>query len=238
MFASSKMPVLKCIICTEAPYWRPTSAASSSPKTTISWPSGVRMCVGRSPSARVRGRCGANSSRPGSLLAVSHGIPLRSSSRRNAKRLSPSRPCQPTLATSRRSHAMDFTGYRKIASTCPIFMSMGAPSPYDRCGRFRAYGGEDRSASPRLLRQMVWRVKQKYTKLIPQPRSALHQRLHPSTRSRQKNGRGECFVATTDRNIWVDNRDTTLYVVWRLLAAFPGKRLKGTRWESGTAPQR
>src|SRR6185437_12486833 len=54
---------------------------------------------------------------------------LRSSIRRNARRLSPSRPCQPSLAASRRSPPMDFTGYRKIASTCPISMSMLDPSP-------------------------------------------------------------------------------------------------------------
>ena len=42
MVASSKMPCLNCIICTGAPYRRPTSAARSSPKTGISSPSGVR----------------------------------------------------------------------------------------------------------------------------------------------------------------------------------------------------
>jgi len=42
MLASSKMPCFNCIICTGAPYRRPTSVAKSSPKTGISSPSGVR----------------------------------------------------------------------------------------------------------------------------------------------------------------------------------------------------
>jgi hypothetical protein len=71
------------------------------------------------------------------------GIPLRSSIRRNAKRLSPSRPCQPRLATSSRSPPMDFTGYQKIASTCPISMSMLDPSPPNR------WAGLDNNASRR-----------------------------------------------------------------------------------------
>ena len=65
----------------------------------------------------------------GSLLAESHGNPLWSSIRRNARRLSPSSPCQPRLATSSRSPRMDFTGYRKIASTCPISIGILDPSP-------------------------------------------------------------------------------------------------------------
>jgi Bacterial Ig-like domain (group 3) len=55
--------------------------------------------------------------------------------RRNARRLSPSRPYQPKLATSRRSPPMDFMGYRKIASTCPISMSMIDPSPPNRAAQ-------------------------------------------------------------------------------------------------------
>jgi hypothetical protein len=83
---------------------------------------GKAMCLWAPSSPR----CGANRSRSGSWLAESHGNPLRSSIRRNARRLSPSRPCQPRLATSSRSPLMDFTGYRKIASTCPISVSMPA----------------------------------------------------------------------------------------------------------------
>src|SRR5215813_13122961 len=49
---------------------------------------------------------------------------LRSSTRRHAKRRSPSSPCQLRLATSSFSAAIDFTGYRKSASTCPISMRM------------------------------------------------------------------------------------------------------------------
>ena len=82
-----------------------------------------------SPCAPSSWRRGANRSRSGSLVAVSHGNSLRSSTRRNASRLSPSRPCQPSSATSSRSPPMDFTGYRKIASTCPMSMSMFDASP-------------------------------------------------------------------------------------------------------------
>ncbi len=114
--------------CTGVPHRRSTWVARSSPKTGISSPSGVRTCVGRSPGAPSSRRSGANKSRSGSLLAVSHGNPLRSSIRRNARRLSPSRPCQPRLATSSRSPAMDFTGYRKSACTCPISARMFDPS--------------------------------------------------------------------------------------------------------------
>src|SRR3982750_4392113 len=39
--------------------------------------------------------------------------------RLSARRLSPSIPCQPSAADSSRSPRIDFTGYRKIASTCP-----------------------------------------------------------------------------------------------------------------------
>src|SRR5207253_1838773 len=67
--------------------------------------------------------------RSGSLLVVSHGNPLWSSIRRNARRLSPSKPCQPNWATSSRSPPMDFTGYRKSASTCPISVSILDPRP-------------------------------------------------------------------------------------------------------------
>ncbi len=136
MLASSKMPCLNCIICTEAPYRRPTSAANSSLKTGISTPSGARICVGRSRGAPSSRRCGANRSSSGSLLAVSHGIPLLSSIRRNARRLSPSMPYQPSSATSSRSPPMDFTGYRKIASTAPISMSMLDPSITASSGKF------------------------------------------------------------------------------------------------------
>ena len=125
MHASSKMPPFICIISTEAPYRRPTSLARSSPKIGVELPSGVRTCEGRSVSEPPSARSGAKRSRSGSLLAVSHGNPLRSSIRRNASRLSPSRPCQPRLATSSRSPRIDFTGYRKIASTSPI--SIGKP---------------------------------------------------------------------------------------------------------------
>jgi hypothetical protein len=141
MHASSKMPCFNCIICTGAPHRRSTSAAKSSPKTAISLPSGVRICVGRLPRAPSSQRSGANRTKSGSLPAVSHGKSLRSLIRRNARRLSPSRPCQPSSATSSRSPAMDFTGYRKMASTCPISMSMLDPSPpyvrVDRALRLR-----------------------------------------------------------------------------------------------------
>jgi hypothetical protein len=129
---SSKMPCRRCIICTGAPCRRPTSVAKSSPNTAITSPSGVRTCVGSSPAAPPSRPFGANRSSSGSVLAVSQGIPLRSSIRRNASRLSPARPCQPSSATSSRSPPIDFTGYRNSASTCPT--SIGMPDPNPRSG--------------------------------------------------------------------------------------------------------
>ena len=73
------------------------------------------------PGPRLRGAKRINC---GSLVAVSQGKPARSSTRRNARRRSPSRPCQPRSATSRCSPLMDFTGYRKSAPTLPIFAAI------------------------------------------------------------------------------------------------------------------
>jgi hypothetical protein len=57
-----------------------------SPKTVISLPSGVRTCVGRSTPASSACLKGVNSSRSGSLPAVSQGKSLRSCVRRNERR--------------------------------------------------------------------------------------------------------------------------------------------------------
>jgi hypothetical protein len=70
-----------------------------------------------------------NGSGPGTLLAVSHGNSPQSSIRRNARRLSPSKPCQPGSAASNLSPRMDFTGYWKIVSACPISIGMLDPNP-------------------------------------------------------------------------------------------------------------
>jgi len=55
MLASSKMPCFICIICTGAPYRRPTSAARASPNRGNSCPSGVRTCVSSVSSSRHSG---------------------------------------------------------------------------------------------------------------------------------------------------------------------------------------
>jgi hypothetical protein len=68
MLASSKMPCFNCIICTGAPYRRPTSVARSSPKTAALSIRRANMRRTGLPDPSSR-RCGANRSRSGSLLA-------------------------------------------------------------------------------------------------------------------------------------------------------------------------
>ena len=135
--ASSKMPRSRCVISTGDPWRRLTSAASCSLKRASSSPPGVRTCVGR-PSAVLR--TGAKRSSCGSLVAVSQGNPPRSPIRRSARRLSPSRPCQPSSAVSRASPPIDFTGYLKSASSSPILTAMcdlvrPARFSHESCGR-------------------------------------------------------------------------------------------------------
>jgi hypothetical protein len=50
--------------------------------------------------------------------------------------------------------------------------------------------------------------------------------------------RDVCRRLCPNRKICVDSNYTTLYLVFRLLVTFLAERLKGTRCESGTAPQR
>jgi hypothetical protein len=85
-------------------------------KDANSLPSGVGTCVGSAFDVFASHR--GNRSRSGNVLAVSQGNPPRSRVRRNAGRLSPSTPCHPIRAASTRQPDIDFTGNRKIASTC------------------------------------------------------------------------------------------------------------------------
>ena len=79
---------------------------SSSPKTGAPSPLGVRICVGRSASSGSPPAAGVNVTSSGSLLAVNHGNPLRSSSSAATPiRLSPSTPCLPKFGSLTRSPA-------------------------------------------------------------------------------------------------------------------------------------
>ena len=122
-----RCPCFNCIICTGAPCRRATSVARSSPRTGISLrPAACGHAVGRcSPITVVTAVRSEQRAGPGSVLALE---PREPAAVHQAVEV-PS-ACRPrgrasrSAAASGRSPAMDFTGYRKIASTCPISMSM------------------------------------------------------------------------------------------------------------------
>src|SRR5580704_9430301 len=101
---------------------RPSSSESLSPASAQSErnvvPSGIVICAGgTSHSAGSRRYTAAQCSRAGSLRALRISPAFSS---RIAQPRSPWIPSAPTFARSKRSPAIDFTGYRQISLTVPI----------------------------------------------------------------------------------------------------------------------
>ncbi len=110
--ASSKIPCLSFINSTSLPNFSATLFCNSALPSARFIPSGVRTWVGVGSSAFSSRPSGSYKRSSGSRLAVSQGKPVLSLRRRNAKRRSPCKPCQPRKAESVAIPAIDLTGYR------------------------------------------------------------------------------------------------------------------------------
>ena len=108
--ALSKIPCLSFINSTSLPNRPAISARSSSLRSSTHAPAGVRTCVGTGSPPLSSSPTGWQSRSSGKRLAVSHGKPLSTPTRRKAIGRSPSCPCHPRNADSVAIPAMDLTG--------------------------------------------------------------------------------------------------------------------------------